>query len=148
MRICREINKTASGINRAVSKLRVAYLVFPGTAMKPWKTPDLKVWNARCASFLEELGGNGKLVFQWENNIPPWPVAFVTPSATPTSPGALLVTPTALPSPISSPITQSSATPTSPGAPLVTPTALPSPILTPAPSPITQSSATLAPSLP
>ena len=73
LRICHQINKASSGLNRAVTPLRVAYLVFPGTALKPWQTPDLKIWNSRCASLLEEFGGDTKTVFQWKTNFPPWP---------------------------------------------------------------------------
>lgn len=106
LRICRQINKTSSGVNRAVSSLRVAYLIFPGTALQPWQTPDLKVWNARCTSLFEELGGDPQKVFQWQNNIPPWP----TPTPHPT-PLLKLSTPPLLPP--SSPVTSSGSSPVS-----------------------------------
>ncbi len=46
-RICKEINPKTSALNRAVSNIKVSYLIFPGTAEKPGP-PDLVRWREKC----------------------------------------------------------------------------------------------------
>jgi len=73
LRICKQINARANSINRPVSDLKVTYLVFPGTAEKPFAPPDLEKWGTRCAKLLEELGGHRGDLFVWEDVTKPKP---------------------------------------------------------------------------
>src|SRR5439155_12697 len=84
--------------NRPVSDLKVTYVIFPGTADKPFGPPDLEKLQARCETLVKEIGGASVPLHHWENIIPPSP----TPS--PTS--------TPLPSPSVTPSSSSTASPT------------------------------------
>ena len=96
LRIAKEINPLATPYNRPVSDLKVTYLIFPGTADKPFGPPDLEKIRARCEKLVEEMGGATVALHQWENLIPtPTP----TPSPTPTPEPS----PSASPSPDESP---------------------------------------------
>ena len=82
LRIAKEINPLATPYNRPVSDLKVTYLIFPGTADKPFGPPDLEKIRARCEKLVEEMGGATVALHRWENLIPtPTP----TPSPTPRS---------------------------------------------------------------
>jgi hypothetical protein len=85
LRICKQISAKASGVNRAVSDLKVTYIVFPNTALKDWGPPDLKLWQARCDALLKELGEYGGDLFQWEEPVvaPPLPEAAAPAPAQP-----------------------------------------------------------------
>jgi hypothetical protein len=74
MRICREIEPRTSAARRAVSNIRVQYVVFPGThTLEGRVPPDLEIWNQRAREFWVELGGDPAAVKEWENIVPPWP---------------------------------------------------------------------------
>jgi hypothetical protein len=90
-RIAKQINPAATPYNRPVSDLKVTYLVFPGTAEKPFGPPDLEKLQVRCQKLVEEIGGASVPLHHWENIIPPPPTP--TPTATPSA------SPTASPSP-------------------------------------------------
>ena len=93
--ICREINARSSALAGAVTDLKVAYLVFPGTAADPHTPPDLEAWQAKCEQFASELGGLKSPLHAWPNLVKPWPTPTPTPTPTPeTSP---------VPSPAASP---------------------------------------------
>src|SRR5207237_8775339 len=98
LRIAKQINGLSTPYNRPVSDLKVTYLVFPGTADKPFGPPDLEKLQARCETLVKEIGGASVPLHHWENIIPPSP----TPS--PTS--------TPLPSPSVTPSSSSTASPT------------------------------------
>jgi hypothetical protein len=116
LRLCKEINPMSSALSRSVSNIKVAYLVFPGTAEKAGP-PDLEKWRAQCQKYLDEIGGAAPDLFVWKDIVPPWP----TPTPTPT--------PTPEPSPTATPLPADSPSATSPEA-------TPSPAAaTPAPSP-------------
>ena len=66
-RICKELNPKASGLSRAVSNIKVSYLVFPGTAEKPGP-PDLVHWREKCKQFLDEMGGTTPELFTLERH--------------------------------------------------------------------------------
>jgi hypothetical protein len=96
LRICKQILAKSHGAYRAVSDLKATYLVFPGTAEKPFASPDLQKWNAKCAKLLEEIGGHKGELFVWEDitkpkapevasapGVPP-PAATPAPAAAPT----------------------------------------------------------------
>lgn len=82
MRICREIEPRTSAIRRAVSNIRVHYVVFPGTADPERGPPDLTRWHEKVSQLWQEIGGKEGGLFEWENLVPPWPTP--TPSPTPT----------------------------------------------------------------
>jgi hypothetical protein len=103
LRICKEINVRAGSYNAATSELKITYLVFPGTADRPFAAPDLAKWRERCVKLLDELGGAGGEVFTWKDltkpEPPPTTPAPATPapaSATPT-PAPAAATPTPQP---------------------------------------------------
>ena len=108
--ICREINARSSGLAGAVSDLKVAYLVFPGTAGEH-TPPDLETWRTKCGQYANELGGLKAPIHSWPNLVKPWP----TPTPTPT--------PTPEPTPEPTPTPAPSA---SPGEPLVVTPPVPS----------------------
>jgi hypothetical protein len=96
LRIAKELNALATAYNRPVSDLKVSYIVFPGTAEKPFGPPDLDKLQARCEALVKEIGGASVPLHHWENIIPsptpspsPSPSASATPSETPSpSPSA------------------------------------------------------------
>ena len=65
LRICRQVNAKANGENRAISDLKATYLVFTGTADKPWSPPDYTKWRTRCEELLNEMGGYTGELFTW-----------------------------------------------------------------------------------
>ncbi|PYL07533.1 MAG: hypothetical protein DME33_10275 [Verrucomicrobia bacterium] len=132
LRIAKQINSLSTPYNRPVSDLKVSYIIFPGTADKPFGPPDLEKIHARCETLVKELGGTSVPLHHWENIIPPSPTPSPTasPSASPSvapSPSATVsVTPSISPSPtfafpVSSPtaITATSSTPTPRNSPAV-----------------------------
>jgi hypothetical protein len=136
LRIAKEINALSTPYNRPVSALKVTYLIFPGTADKPFGPPDLETIRAHCEKLVEEMGGASVALHRWENLIP-------TPTPTPS--------PTPMPTPASSPITTTS--PNESPTPEIAPTfAFPTPTDSPSPSadisPTPPSSLTSTPSLP
>jgi hypothetical protein len=130
LRIAKELNVLSTAYNRPVSDLKVTYIIFAGTAEKPFGPPDLEKIHARCEALLKEIGGASVPLHKWENIIPPSPTPRPTPSPAP----SLSVTPspsaagsaTASPSPVatfafrlSSPVATASAgsTPATEGSP-------------------------------
>lgn len=92
--ICRELNARSSAAARPVSELKVAYLVFPGTAENKAGPPDLNKWRERCKKYVDEMGGLNVELHSWPNLVKPWP----TPTPTPTpSPSPASPTPTPVP---------------------------------------------------
>jgi hypothetical protein len=80
--LCRELNGKSSNLSRPISDLKVAYLVFPGSAEPENTPPDLEKWRAKCQTLVNELGGLGVPLHTWKNLVPTWPPP--TPSLTPT----------------------------------------------------------------
>jgi len=90
LRIAKELNTLATAYNRPVSDLKVSYIMFPGTADKPFGPPDLDKIHARCEALVKEIGGAGVPLHRWENIIPsptPSPTPSPSPSASPTPSG-------------------------------------------------------------
>src|SRR5437868_6584921 len=81
LRIGKEINSLSNPNNRPVSDLKVTYLIFNGTADSAWGPPDLEKLQARCETFVKEIGGASVPLHHWENTVPPLPTP--TPSPTP-----------------------------------------------------------------
>jgi hypothetical protein len=94
LRIARELNALSTPYNRPVSDLKVTYMIFPGTADKPFGPPDLEKIHARCETLTKEIGGATVSLHRWENIIPS-PTPSPTPSLSP-SPSS---TPSGTPSP-------------------------------------------------
>ena len=97
LRIAKEINSLATPYSRPVSELKVTYLVFPGTADKPFGPPDLEKLQARCEALVNEMGGATVPLHHWVNIIPPPPTP--TPAPTPTPSPSFSPSPTSTPSP-------------------------------------------------
>src|SRR6266702_2494079 len=93
LRIAKQINGLSTPYNRPVSDLKVTYLIFPGTADKPFDPPDLEKLQARCEALVKEIGGASMPLHHWENLILPSPTPTPTPSPSPS--------PSATPSPSS-----------------------------------------------
>ena len=94
LRLCRAIDADSGADKRPVSRPEVAYLVFPGTAEKPFSTPDYAHWATRCRELWRDIGGAETAVWhEWTSLEKPWPTPTPSPSSS-TSP---------LPSPETSP---------------------------------------------
>jgi len=82
--MAKQINPKATPYNRGEDELRVSYLIFPGTAKKPFGPPDLAEWRKQCIQYLNEIGGvgSGYDIHDWPDRIkfkrefvgPPWPL--------------------------------------------------------------------------
>lgn len=118
LRLCREIDPRSGADRRPVNRPEAVYLVFPGTAEKPFRVPDYAHWAERCRDLWKEFGGSNTVVWhEWTSLEKPWP----TPTPSPT------------PSPSSSPLGSTTHGPapapsgTNPAAAEKSPTATPSP---------------------
>ncbi len=136
LRLCQQINAKANTNFRAVSDLKVTYLVFPGSGERPWRAPDLDRWRERCEGLLTEIGGHQGELFVWENLVKPIPSAPVpVPSAQ--TPGT----------PVVAPVTPVSGT-QNPAASSSNPVQPPPPGGVPVPQTVPQPAAVQAPTLP
>lgn len=108
LRLCKQLLPKASGAYRAVSDLKVTYLVFPQTAEKPFAVPDLDKWRAKCEELLKEMGGYEGELFTWEDITKP----EATP-APPTTPAPASATPAPVATPAATPVAATPA-PTTP----------------------------------
>jgi Fungal chitosanase of glycosyl hydrolase group 75 len=126
-RVAKEINPLATPFSRPVSDLKVTYLMFPGTADKPFGPPDLDKLYARCQKLVEEIGGSTVPLHHWTNIVPPPPTPTPSPleSETPIPTISVSPGPTTSPSPSGSP--PPSASPAATFAfPVTSPAATPS----------------------
>ncbi len=103
LRIAKEMNNLATPYNRPVSDLKVTYLIFPGTAEKPFGPPDLDKIQTRCQTLIDEIGGAGAPLHHWENIIPPPPTPTPSPSPSAAPSANASVTPADSPPPSASP---------------------------------------------
>ncbi len=78
--ICRQIDPACNGRRRPVSDLAVTYLIFPGTADKPFKRPNLAAWDAKCRELAAEIGGVGGQWVEWGMDAAPQGEAVPQPS--------------------------------------------------------------------
>jgi hypothetical protein len=123
LRICRQIDARSDANNRAVNDLKVTYLLFPGTADRPFAAPDLDKWQTRCEALLAELGGTKGKLHKWDDLTKPKatpapPPATPAPGATPV-PGA--TPPAGTATPAASPSATPGATPSAPSTPSASP---------------------------
>ncbi len=93
LRICKQILPNANAAFRPVTELKATYLVFPGSADRPFAAPDLAKWHARCAKLLDEIGGQRGDLFTWEDLTKPPPAPPTTPA--PATPAPVKATPSA-----------------------------------------------------
>ena len=84
LRIAKEINTLSNPNNRPISELKATYIVFNGTADSSFGPPDLDKLQARCESFIKEIGGSATPLHRWQNTVPPLPTPTPSPTATPT----------------------------------------------------------------
>ena len=117
LRLCRQIDPKSGADRRPVSRPEVTYLVFPGTAEKPFSNPDYRHWSERCRALWKEFGGNEAADWhEWTSLEKPWPTPTPspTPSPTPTpSPSDLPPSPAATNNPSgTNPAVPDSSTPT------------------------------------
>ncbi len=122
--MAKAINPKSTPYIRSESDLKVSYLIFPGTAKKPFGPPNLEEWRTQCLAYLSDIGGVGPgfEIHTWEDKFKkpePPPVPVVPPTAEPTSPAPPAPTPPVSPT-----------TPAAPATPPVTPANPP-----PAPNP-------------
>ena len=71
LRIAKEINEKATPYVRPESDLKISYLIFTGSADKPFGPPDYVRWHQRCSELLAEMGGVGEGygLHQWEDRL-------------------------------------------------------------------------------
>ncbi len=67
LRIAQTINPKATAYHRPVSDLTITYIVFPGTAQRPFSPPDYEDWRERCAHYLAEIGGHNGNLYAWSD---------------------------------------------------------------------------------
>lgn len=136
--MAKTINEKATPYRRPESDLKVTYVIFPGTAEKPFGPPDLERWHARCAEYLEEIGTKNAsaVMHRWEDPFkkpePEIPPVVAAPAEMPTAaepgqPG------TATPAPADATAVPAAATP--PSSAPATSTGTPPPAQTPASQP-------------
>lgn len=72
LRMGMEIDPKTNPYRRPVSDLAVSYIVFPGSADRPFGPPDYSVWREKVAGLLEGFGGVGEgfALHEWEDQIP------------------------------------------------------------------------------
>ncbi|MCE9520377.1 MAG: glycoside hydrolase family 75 protein [Verrucomicrobia bacterium] len=92
LKLAKTINEKATPYIRGEDDLKVTYLIFPGTAEKPFGNPNLEKWSEKISTYLKEIGGLGAdyALHKWEEPAP------VTPPVTPPIPDAP-ATPAVLP---------------------------------------------------
>lgn len=88
LRLCKQLLPQSNAAYRAFSDLKATYVVFPGTAERPFAAPDLVKWQARCVKLIEEIGGHRGQLFAWEDLTKPPPPPPATPSPATPSPAS------------------------------------------------------------
>ena len=84
LRVCREIDSRSGADRRPSSRPEIVYLVFPGSAEKPFVAPDYRHWSERCHSLWKEFGGSDNATWhEWTSLEKPWPTTTPTPAPTP-----------------------------------------------------------------
>jgi hypothetical protein len=80
--MAKQVSARATPYNRPESDLKVTYLIFPGTAEKPFGPPNLDRWHAKVSEYLKECGGigDGYAIHKWENPFPPPPAPPAPPA--------------------------------------------------------------------
>jgi hypothetical protein len=70
--LAKKINERANANIRGSDELKVTYLIFPGTAEKPFGPPNLDKWYEKISGYLKEMGGVGQgyELHRWETPKP------------------------------------------------------------------------------
>ena len=130
LRIAKELNTLATAYNRPVSDLKVSYVIFPGTAEKPFGPPDFDKIHARCETLVKEIGGASVPLHRWQNIVPsPSPSPTPSPSPSPSSTASGTPSPSPAPTfafPVSTPV--ETISPRATLAPTRSPAVKPSPV--------------------
>jgi hypothetical protein len=128
LRIAKQISPLSTPYSRPVSDLKVTYIIFPGTADKPFGPLNLDKLQGRCEALVKEIGGATVSLYHWENIIPPSPTPTPTPMVSPSP--VISASPGASPSP-----TFAFPVPSASGSPSASPTLAPtrSPLAKPTP---------------
>lgn len=81
--VAKAVNDKATPYRRPESDLKVTYLIFPGTAEKPFSPPNLDQWHEKCAGYLNQIGGLGGAfaLHKWDDPFPKPPPPPVAPPA-------------------------------------------------------------------
>lgn len=71
--MAKAVNEKATPYRRPESDLKVTYVIFPGTGVKPWGPPDLRVWEQKVTEYLNEVGGIGVgyKLYEWVKPVEP-----------------------------------------------------------------------------
>jgi hypothetical protein len=89
--MAKAVNEKSTPYRRPESDLKVTYVIFPGTGVKPWGPPDLKVWEQKVTEYLNEVGGIGVgyKLHEWPKPVvePVVPAVPVVAPVTGTAPG-------------------------------------------------------------
>ena len=113
LRICREIESQSGADRRPVSSPEVVYLVFPGTAEKPFTSPDYAHWSERCHALWKEFGGSDTASWhEWTSLEQPWPSPTLLPTPSPAYSTPSSTTPSTGTNPAPTPSTSSLPSPT------------------------------------
>jgi hypothetical protein len=83
--MAKTINEKSTPYVRPESDLKVTYLIFPGTAERPFGPPDVNKWHEKVSAYLRDCGGIGAgyELHKWEPFPPPPPPAPTPPATTP-----------------------------------------------------------------
>lgn len=114
--MAKTINPKATPYTRPESDLEVTYIIFPGTAEKPFGPPNLDAWHEKVSQYLTESGGlgDGYTLHKWENPFPAPPAPVPAPEPTPPAPAPVpTATPPAETTPVPAPVP--TPAPTTPG---------------------------------
>ncbi len=85
LRLCRAIDPKSGAEHRPASHPGIVYLVFPGSADKPFAVPDYKKWTERCRTLWKEFGGSDTAPWhEWTSLEKPWPTPTPVPTPSPT----------------------------------------------------------------
>jgi hypothetical protein len=104
--MAKAINEKATPYRRPESDLKVTYLIFPGTAKKPFGPPNLEEWRQQCITYLNDMGGIGAgfEVHTWEDKFKkpevvkaPEVTAPAVPATAPATPASAPMAPTPVP---------------------------------------------------
>ncbi len=82
--VAKTLNDKATPYRRPESDLKVTYIIFPGTADKPFSAPNLDKWFEKCGGYLNEIGGIGAgfTLHKWADPFPkPEPPITAAPAA-------------------------------------------------------------------
>jgi hypothetical protein len=82
LRIAQQLNPRANSENRPVSALKITYIVFPGSAEKPFTPPNLAHWHDQVDALLKNAGGYTGELFAWKDITTPPPTPTPSPSPT------------------------------------------------------------------